>query len=734
MLRRFLAFWIVACAALGAPVQPGALPGTLPYPAELQTALHAAWEARPAGYRPRARHLDDAGQPRYLNRLFLETSPYLRQHAHNPVDWRRWGDEAFEEARQLGRPILLSVGYSTCHWCHVMEDESFEDLEIAERLNRDYIPIKVDREERPDIDAFYMGAVALLTGGAGGWPMTLWLTPDRKPYYAASYLPPGDGDRGARFGFLTLLGKMREVYESSPDTVAHNAEALTQRIQQLSQSAAGEQIPGDDALDRAARHYRQRFDSAHGGLEGAPKFPSDLPVRFLLRRGGRDLAERTLEAMARGGVHDHVGGGFHRYTVDGAWRIPHFEKMLYDNALLVRAYLEGHQATGRQDFVRVARRTLDYLASEMSRPGGGFYSATDADSRDPATSERVEGRLFTWTRPEIEAALGAEEARAFLAAYPLAPDAELDGRFVLNRVGEPAQDDVLRILVQARAARPQPFRDEKIVASWNGLAISAFAFAALVLDEPAYASRAERAADFVLSRMRPDGRLARSYHAGRTSGHGFLDDHAFLVAGLLDLYEATSDLRRLEQAIELDREVEKLFEDPKQGGFHFASADSEALPHRPKPIADSAEPSGNSVHILNLMRLHEFTTRDGYRQRAERALRAFASTIEANPAAVSELLLAVAFRTDGPLQILVVAGDDDPQPLLDLLRKTFIPSRVLAAHHEDELAEARRHIPLLEGKRAIGGRSTVYVCRERVCKLPVSDPGALREVLDASAR
>jgi hypothetical protein len=734
--------WLAACAPVQA-VEPGSQPGALPYPEATLTALRQAWASRPQRYTPRTRHLTEAGEPRYLNRLFLATSPYLLQHAHNPVDWRPWGDEAFEEARRLGRPVLLSVGYSTCHWCHVMEEESFEDEEIAELLNRNYIAIKVDREERPDVDALYMSAVALLNGGSGGWPMTVWLTPNREPYYATSYIPPHDGDRGARVGFLTLLGKMRDVYAGSPDTVANNAAALTQQIQRMTEAGAAGDLPGVDALDRAAAIYTAQFDRDHGGLAGAPKFPSSLPVRFLLRRGGGQMAVQALDAMARGGLFDQVGGGFHRYTIDAAWRIPHFEKMLYDNALLVKAYLEAYQSAGREDFARVARETLEYLEREMTAPEGGFYSASDADSLDPATGERVEGRFFTWTHDEISQALGADAAQAFLAVYPLTADAEVDGRFVLHRAGSDSLDASRRRLFEARSARPQPFRDEKIVTAWNGLAISAFAFAAFVLDDPSYAERADAAADFVLANLRsagplPDGRgsgagrLARSYRDGRTSGAAFLDDYAFLIAGLLDLYESTGNVRRLEQALELDRELEASYEDRENGGFYFTAADHEELIQRRKPVIDEAEPSGNSVQILNLLRLHEFTTDDRFRARADRALRAFASTVEADPTATSELLLAIAFRRSKPNQILLVTPSGDAAgaaPLMAVLRTTFTPNRILAVASEPDLPQTQTVIPLFEDKRAIGGNATVYVCQERICRLPTSDPGKLAELL-----
>jgi uncharacterized protein YyaL (SSP411 family) len=477
----------------------------------------------------------------------------------------------------------------------------------------------------------------------------------------------------------------------------------------------------------------EQYDAEHGGLNRGAKFPSSLPVRFLLRRNEaqRRMAVETLDAMARGGIYDHVGGGFHRYTVDPAWRMPHFEKMLYDNALLVRAYLEGYQATSREDFARVAREILDYLAREMSAPEGGFYSATDADSADPDSGERVEGRFFTWTPEEVAQALGDDLAKDFTAAYPLTSDAEIEGRYVLYRAGDGPLTEARERLFVARSKRPRPFLDEKIVASWNGLAISAFAFAAFVLDEPAYAARAQAAADFALASLRPNGRLARSYRDGRTSGAAFLDDYAFLIAGLIDLFEATGELRRLEQALALDRELERLYEDLEQGGFFFTAADQEKLIQRRKPVVDEAEPSGNSVQVLNLLRLHELTTEDRFRVRAERALRAFAATIEADPTAVSELLLAIEFRRAKPNQILVVtpASGSDNAPLLGVLRRTFTPNRVLAVGSESDLPQLGAVIPLFQDKRAIAGRTTVYVCQERICRLPTSDPGKLVELL-----
>jgi hypothetical protein len=679
--------------------------------------------------------------------LFLESSPYLLQHAHNPVNWYPWGDEPFETARRLGRPVLLSVGYSTCHWCHVMEEESFDDEEIARYINENYIIIKVDREERPDVDAVYMNAVQTLTG-AGGWPMTVWLTPDRKPFFGGTYFPARDGDRGARVGFLTLLRKLREAYGAQADRVAQTSARLAEAIRQnLAPEGGGQELPGDGELREAEAYYRSRYDAAYGGLTGAPKFPSSLPVRFLLRYHRRTqdaealrMAAQTLEKMAAGGMYDQVGGGFHRYSTDDRWLVPHFEKMLYDNALLTMAYLEGYQATGREEFARVARQILRYVERDMTSPEGAFYSATDADSPTP-DGRREEGWFFTWTPDEVRAALDKEQARIVIAYYGLTPRGNFDGRNILN-VARPLPDvardlglpaEKVRAVVEeskdrlyaTRAKRLPPLRDEKILAAWNGLMIAAHARAALVLGEERYAQRAARAAEFVLTKMRKDGRLLRSYKDGQARHTGYLDDYAFLTAGLLDLYEATGEPRWLKEALALDGVLERLYEDKEHGGYFMTSNDHEALLARDKPARDGAEPSGNSVQALNLLRLHELTTDDRYRRRAEQTLQAFAERLSQAPAALSDMLLAVDFQVDTPKEVVIVVPTSrkEAQPLLAKLRSTFLPNRVLIVAAEGpDLAAQSRLVPLLQGKATRKGQATAYVCERRVCKLPTSDP------------
>jgi uncharacterized protein YyaL (SSP411 family) len=628
-----------------------------------------------------------------------------------------------------------------------MEEESFEDEEIAHHLNESYIAIKVDREERPDVDAIYMNAVQMMTG-RGGWPMTVWLTPAREPFYGGTYFPARDGDRGAGVGFLTLLRRVKEAYDKEPARVTESAARITQAIEQnLAASQASRNLPGPEVLHAAFRHYEKSFDPVYGGQAGAPKFPSSLPVRFLLRYHPRtgngkalEMATLTLAKMAAGGIHDQIGGGFHRYSTDERWLVPHFEKMLYDNALLATAYLEGYQAGGREDFARVARDILEYVEREMTAPEGGFYSATDADSPAP-NGRREEGWFFTWTAAEIRAAMGRERARLVEAYYAVTEEGSFEGRNVLHAprplqevAGElglrpekarAALDEARRRLYATRAERPAPHRDEKILAAWNGLMISGFARGALALGEEHYARLGERAADFVLTRMRRDGRLLRSYKDGQGRFNAYLDDYAFVIAGVLDLYEATGRERWLEEAIALDRVLEELYEDKEGGGFFLVGRDHESLLAREKPAYDGAEPSGNSVQALNLLRLLELTTGDRYRVRAERTLRAFGARLDEHPAALSEMLLALDFHLDTRLELVIVTPSSRKQAetFLAELRSAFVPNRILTVVSEGaELESHAKLVPLVGGKIARDGEATAYVCEAGVCELPTTDP------------
>ena len=726
---------------------PEALPGGEPLGDELRRHLAEKLAGRGSDYVPRTRHRREDGSPIYTNRLFLESSPYLQQHAHNPVNWYPWGDEAFEAARKLDRPVLLSIGYSTCHWCHVMEEESFEDEEIARVLNELYIPIKVDREVRPDVDAVYMQAVQMMHG-SGGWPLNTWLTPDRRPFYGGTYFPARDGDRGTRTGFLTLIKRLSDIYHQQPDRVANQAQQVVAAVKQSLEGAVtvSQALPGGEVLHAAASFYASRFDPVNGGLNRSPKFPSSLPIRYLLRYARRtgdaralDMVKLSLEKMAAGGMYDQVGGGFHRYSTDVRWLVPHFEKMLYDNALLAVAYLEAWQATGNERFAAVTRDILRYVGREMTAPGGAFYSATDADSLTPS-GHREEGWFFTWTPPEIQAVLGKERAAIVGAWWGVTPQGNFEKRNILSIVGDEADiarrfgksvEEIRAIietgrdaLYEERLKRPAPLRDDKILVAWNGLMISAFARAGLALDAPDFTRAGATAASFILREMRAEGRLHRVYQEGRAAHPAFLEDYAFLIAGLLDLYEADADPQWIEEAKALQAVLDSQYADPA-GGYFTTAKDQELLLAREKPAYDGAEPSGNSVAVLSLLRLAEFTTDDAYRVTADAALTAFGSVLSQSPASMSEILLALDYRLDRALEVVIVtpASGGDAAPLLEPLRRTFLPNRIVAVVADGaERDRNARAVPLLAGKTAMDGKATAYVCEKGVCQLPTSDP------------
>jgi uncharacterized protein YyaL (SSP411 family) len=722
------------------------LPGAEKYDDALAAKLRAALDAKGPSYVPRTHHLVGQSRtvPKFTNRLILETSPYLLQHAHNPVNWRPWGDEAFAEAKRLNRPVFLSVGYSTCHWCHVMEAESFEDEEIARFMNEHYICIKVDREERPDVDAIYMSAVQALTQ-SGGWPMSVWLTPAREPFFGGTYFPPRDGARGTSHGFLTILGELAQTYAKDGERVGRAAKSLVEAVRKdMESGGAAGATPGPAVLDDTVAYFKRAFDSLEGGVRRAPKFPSNVPIRVLLRQHRRTgdaetlhMATLTLEKMAGGGMYDQLGGGFHRYSTDARWLVPHFEKMLYDNALLAVAYAEAAQATGRADFARVARETLDYVLREMTTPDGAFYSATDADS------EGEEGKFFVWSEPEIKDALGAgPDTTRFLRYYGVTAGGNFEGHNILN-AAHPDEAEWAALaparakLYDVRARRPPPLRDEKVLAAWNGLMISGFAVAGRILGEPRYVAAATRAADFLLAHLRAQtsstgaggsGRLARSFKDGRPGPAGFLDDYAFVTAGLLDLYEAGFERRHLEAALALADETERLFGDAGGGGWFMTAGDHEALLAREKPTYDGAEPSGTSVALLNALRLATFTSDDRWRAVATRAFASVGAVLANRPMAMTEALLALDWATDHAREIAVVwprgAGAESAAPLLEALRKTFAPNVVRVAAGEDELAALAKVTPFVEGKTALDGRPTAYVCERGACQLPTHDPAA----------
>ena len=710
-------------------------------PPTLEQRLTAAVAAKGPDYVPRTHHLRPDGSPKYTNRLILEASPYLVQHAHNPVYWFPWGEAAFRKARTERKPILLSVGYSTCHWCHVMERESFEDSEIAAYLNANYVAIKVDREARPDVDAVYMAAVHQMHG-RGGWPMTVWLTPELKPFYGGTYYPPRSGVRGTRIGFLELLQQLHRKYTEDPEGVASAAADIATRVAASFKHPSTDTLPGPRPMQVVFEQSVRTFDEQWGGFGQAPKFPRSVRLAFLLRYHRRtgdqralEMVIRTLDAMATGGIHDHVGGGFHRYSTDRRWLVPHFEKMLYDNALLTVAYLEAYQVTGRADFAAVARGILAYVEREMTAPSGGFYAASDADS------EGEEGKFFVWTPAQIRAVLPPEQAELALAYFTVTETGNFDGHNILHTPRPLA--DVARSLGRdlptarqqleaartalrvARARRIAPHTDHKLIGSWNGLMISAFARAARVFGEPHYAEVASRAADAILGLLTKRDRLRRHALDGRATGTAFLDDYAFLIAGLLDLYEATHTVRWLDRAIALQRTLDAHFWDETGGGYFATADDQEALLGREKPDYDGAEPAGNSAALLNLERLYALTTDDRHRERAEALLRGLGTTLSRRPSAAPLLLAGLDFHLDRAKEIVILTPGraSEAEPLLAKLRATFVPNHALVVVQAGAAQQAlASRIPLVTDKIVTNGKPTAYVCEERVCELPTDDP------------
>ena len=704
----------------------------------------------------------------HSNRLAREKSPYLLQHAHNPVDWYPWGPEAFAKARSGDKPIFLSIGYSTCHWCHVMERESFENESIAAQLNRDFVPIKVDREERPDVDRIYMSFVQAATGG-GGWPMSVWLTPELQPFFGGTYFPPEN--RWGHAGFSSILTQIAAAWRTDRDRIAESArDALAQLEKQCAfEGARSGSRPAVDyaLLDSAFFAFRRTYDSGTGGFGQAPKFPRPAVFAFLLRyharTGNREALEMTLHTlrqMALGGMHDQLGGGFHRYSVDERWFVPHFEKMLYDQAQLATSYLEAFQITGEQPFADTARRIFDYVLRDMTAPEGGFYSAEDADSviRREEPTVKGEGAFYIWSADEIRQAVPAPAAAWFAYRYGVAeggnvandPHSEFAGRNILYRAatleetaeqfGRPADETRTALeatetaLFSVRGERVRPHLDDKVLTAWNGLMISALALGGAVLDEPRYAVAARRAADFALNRLlQPEnGRLLRRFREGEAAIPGFLEDYALLTQALLDLYEAQFERRDLECAARLAELESALFEDSAGGGFFHSPADDSSLVLRLKEDYDGAEPSGNSIAILNLLRLAQFTGRGEFRASAERALSAFATRLGRLPAALPAMLTACEFYLAEPRQI-VIAGPRDQAGTRALLRAfhaRFVANRIVLLVDSDETRRAlAAGIPAIAAMEPDGGLPSAYVCRNYTCHLPVTGAAQLAELL-----
>ncbi|MBM4248641.1 MAG: thioredoxin domain-containing protein [Euryarchaeota archaeon] len=687
------------------------------------------------------------------NRLAEEKSPYLLQHSKNPVDWYPWGEEAFERARKEDKPVLLSIGYSTCHWCHVMAHESFEDAEVAGLLNEGFVSVKVDREERPDIDGVYMSVCQMMSGNCG-WPLTIFLTPEKRPFMAATYIPRSA--RSGQPGMLELLPNITKVWKERRTEITGLADGIQAAMRRRTEEP---RAPGPDERSLAAAHdmLSSRFDEAHGGFGDAPKFPAPHNLLFLLGRWKRtgearalEMVERTLQAMRRGGVWDHVGGGFHRYSTDAEWFVPHFEKMLYDQAMLAIAYTSAFQATRKEAYASTARDILDYVLRDLGGPEGGFCSAEDADS------EGVEGRFYLWTAGELDGVLGPDDAalagRVFGATkagnFCEEATGKRDGRNLLHLKAELEDiagvleleptaferrlQTVLGKLLEAREKRARPHRDDKVLADWNGLIVAALARAAVVLGRDRYGKAARKAADFVEKRMRRDGRLLHRFRDGDASFAGNLEDHAFMVWGLLELYDWDHDPSHLEAALELNGLMLGHFWDGEGGGLFFTPDDGEELLIRQKEAYDGAIPAGNSVAAMNLLRLGLLTGDPKLAERGREVVRAFSADMESLPAAHTHLMSALALSL-GPTREVVIAGEpeaEDTAAMLKALRAEFLPDLVVLLKPPGEKGEALAKLaPFTKDMKMHDGKATAYVCTGGTCKQPVTEPGTMLALL-----
>ena len=673
------------------------------------------------------------------NRLANETSPYLLQHAQNPVDWYPWAPEAFERAKAEDRPILLSVGYSSCHWCHVMERESFENRQIAAIMNENFVCIKVDREERPDVDSIYMSAVQAMTG-SGGWPMTLFLTPDGKPFYGGTYFPPED--RRGMPGFPRVLQALAAAYRQNRSEVLLTTDKLLQQMRQMTSGTRTVEPLTTDVVHQAHSEIATQFDDKYGGVGMQPKFPQPMTYEFLLRHYLRtkdshalEMVELTLDRMAMGGIYDQLGGGFHRYSTDMFWLVPHFEKMLYDNALLARLYLHAYQVTRKPLYRRIVEETLDYVLREMTDASGGFYSAQDADS------EGVEGKFFFWRPEEVAEALGRGDAEVINRYFGVTQDGNFEGHNILHVPEDPSiaseqtgatEEKFARLLersrtrlLEVRSKRAPPERDDKILTGWNGLMLSAFAEAGAVLNRRDYVDVAERNARFVLNALRQDGRLLRSYKDGSARLNGYLEDYSFLIDGLIVLHEATFEGTWLKEAVRLGGSMVDLFWDEASSQFYDTGNDHEELIVRPRDITDNAIPSGSSMAAHVLLRLSVITGEAKYESRAATMLRSARELMRRSPTGAGHWLCALDFYLSEVKEIAIVGDRPElnTQALVAEVYRHYLPNRVLVGTSSNHGPPAG--IPLLEGRDKVNGLATAFVCRNYLCQLPVTGPDAL---------
>ncbi len=704
----------------------------------------------------------------HTNRLIKEKSPYLLQHAHNPVDWFPWGREAFEKARNEDKPILLSVGYSTCHWCHVMEKESFEDPAIAQLMNRYFVPIKVDREERPDIDHVYMTAVTAITG-QGGWPLTVFLTPDKKPFWGGSYFPPEA--RWGSPGLRDVLNSIHDAWQSKKEQILSSSHSLTDLLRQTPDVSHPE-ILSPQVFEQAYQQFLNHFDQTYGGFGQQPKFPSSHNLSFLLRYWKKTgspealhMVEKTLDEMSRGGMFDWVGGGFHRYSTDQQWQVPHFEKMLYDQAILARTYLEAYQVTKKKKYADIAREIFDYVLRDMRDPQGGFYSAQDADSyesqdrfSDDRHSEKREGAFYIWRYSEIEQLLEPQERNVFNYMFGVLADGNAfydpHGEFVGKNILYQAKTDeetaqhfkistaeikavILRCKEKfflARNSRPRPHLDDKVLVDWNGLMISTLAFGARILNEERYAEAARGAVQFILQYLVDQNhRLLHRYRDRESGISGNLCDYAFFVHGLLDLYETTFDLSFLKEAIRLAQDMIRLFWDDQGGGFFFTAHDAEQLISRQKETYDGAIPSGNSIASLNLVRLFHLTLKEEWRQKAQKVFSVFFSSISKQASSYCQMLIALDFYFWPSAEIVLVGDQEDAsvQKALGYLNSQFLPNKIvlLKPMNKARAAEIVSMIPSLSEQIAVENQATFYVCKNHVCHLPIQELEKLKKLL-----
>ncbi|MDZ7333355.1 MAG: thioredoxin domain-containing protein [candidate division KSB1 bacterium] len=676
-------------------------------------------------------------QSKHTNHLIHETSPYLLQHAHNLVNWYPWGEEALQLARKLDRPIFLSIGYSACHWCHVMAHESFENEAIAKILNDYFISIKVDREERPDLDEIYMTAVQLMTG-SGGWPLSVWLTPDLEPFYGGTYFPPED--RWGRVGFRKILLQIAQIWQQRRGDVVSSARQITASLKQINEVQSVDFQLDQSLWHSAFKSAEQRFDERYGGFGSAPKFPMAMELSFLLRyyfhtgqKRALAMVEKSLQEMANGGIFDHLGGGFHRYSTDERWLVPHFEKMLYDNALLAITYLEAYQLTRNVDYKETASATLDYVLREMTSPEGGFYSSQDADS------EGEEGKFYVWHKSDIEAILGKEDAKLFCDIYDVSDHGNWEGKNILHlrRSLEGAareygislsvlKDRLAKARWQLFAVRSQrvpPATDDKILTDWNSLMISACCKGYQILGDPKYLTAAQKAVDFLLEKLYIDRRILKTYRNGKSHLNGYLSDYAFMVAALIDLYESNFEWKYLSQAIEINEIMLQKFWDEQSGGFYFTPDDHERLIVRTRNAHDNAVPAGNSVAVHNLLKLSQFTGDFKLKQQAERTLKLFASQMQRSPSGFSVLLCSLDYFWGKPKEI-VIAGDrqdSKTKAMIEAVHHHYLPNKILVYADPKLVDQKEAILPVFEGKISQDGKARMFVCENYACQRPISD-------------